>query len=59
MAQVFLKLLTPKDVFTYMHKRSCSWKFFASERVNKSLKLLKNAEKYFYLIFWSVWVKLH
>ena len=22
-AQVFLKLLTPKDVFTQMHKRSC------------------------------------
>ena len=31
-----------------MHKRSCFWKPFGSERVNESLKLLKSAEKYFY-----------
>ena len=32
-AQIFLKLLTLKDVLTYMHKRSCFWKPFGSERV--------------------------
>ena len=54
MAQVFLKLLTPKDVFTYMHKSSCFWKLFGSERVNESQKLQKTAEKYFYATFSSV-----
>ena len=47
-AQVFLKLLVPKDVLTSIHKRSCFWKPFGSERVNKSLKLLKFPEKFFY-----------
>ena len=56
LAQVFLKLMTAKDVFTYTHKRSCFWKLFASERVNKSLKLLKSLEKYFYPTFSSRWV---
>ena len=48
MAQGFPKLFTPKDVFTDMHKRSCFWKLFASERVTESLKLLKSAQEYFY-----------
>ena len=39
--QVFLKLLTPKDVLTWMHKRSCFWKSFGSECV----KLLNNPGK--------------
>ena len=56
MAQVFLKLLTPKDVFTYMHRRPCFWKLFSSERGNVSLTLLKSTEKYFYPIFLSVLV---
>ena len=51
MAQVFMKFLTPKNVFTYDHERSCLWKLFGSERVNVSLKLVKSAEKYFYLTF--------
>ena len=54
-AQGFLKLLTPKDVFTYMNKSSCFWKLYANERVNESLKLLKSAQKYFYYTFSSVW----
>ena len=58
MAQVFLKLLTPKDVFTSMHENSCLWKLFGSERVKESRKLRKNAEKYFYGTCSSVWVKL-
>ena len=41
--QVSLKLITPKNVFTYIHKSSCFWKLFGSERVNKSLKLPKTA----------------
>ena len=53
MAQVFLKLLTPKDVFTYMHNRSCFRVLFGSERVNESLKLLKSLKKYFYATFSS------
>ena len=51
MTQVFLKLFTPKDVFTYIHKSCCFWKLFDSERVNESLKPLKSAEKYFYPTF--------
>ena len=58
MAQVFLKLLTPKYVFTSMHKNSCFWKFFGSECVNKSRKLRKTPEKYFYATLSSVRVKL-
>ena len=58
MAQVFLKLLTPKYVFTYMHKSFCFWKLFASERFNESSKLRKTAEKIFYATFSAVWVKL-
>ena len=49
-AQVFLKLLTPK-------KRSSFWKPFSSECVKESQKLLKSAEKYFYLTFSSFWAK--
>ena len=58
MAPVFLKLLSPKQVFTYTHKKSCFWKLFRSECVKESLKLLKSAEKYFYLAFSSVSVHL-
>ena len=53
-AQVFVKLSNPKDVFTYMDERSCFWKLFGSERVNVSLKLLKSAKKSFYPTFSSV-----
>ena len=41
-----------------MHKRSCFWKPFGSERVNESLKLLKSAEKYLYPTFSSFSAKL-
>ena len=41
-----------------MHNRACFWKQFASERVNKYQKLLKSAEKYFYLTFSSFWAIL-
>ena len=58
MAQLFPNLLTTKNVFTYVHKKSCLWKLFGSERVNESLKLLKFAEKYFYPTFLSVWDNL-
>ena len=54
MAQVFLQLLTPKEVFTYMYKGSCFAKLFGSDRLNESLKLVKSAEKYFYPTFSSV-----
>ena len=40
-----------------MHNRACFWKPFGSERVNKSQKLLKSAEKYFYPTFSSFWAK--
>ena len=33
-AQVFLNLLTPKDVLIQMHHRASFWKPFGSERVN-------------------------
>ena len=56
--QTFLQLLTPKHVFTYMDKRSFSWKLFGSERANESRKLLKYAKKYFYATFSSVWLNL-
>ena len=41
-----------------MHERSCFWKPFRSERVNKPQKLLKSAKIYFYPIFSSFWPKL-
>ena len=47
MGQVFLKLLTPRDVLVEMHNRTCVWKPFGSERVNESKKLLQYAEKNF------------
>ena len=58
MALRFLKLLSHKDVFTFMYKRSCFWKLFACELVHDSLKLLKSAQKYFYYTFSSVWGNL-
>ena len=45
--QAFLKLLTPKDVFTQIHNKASFRKPFSSERVNDSQKLLKSAERYF------------
>ena len=41
-----------------MHKGSCFWKLFGSERVNESLKLPKTEEKYFYPSLSLVWVDL-
>ena len=55
---MFLKLLTLKDVLTYMHKSYCFWKHSRSERLNESQKLLKSAEKYFYPTSASFWAKL-
>ena len=57
-AQVFLKLLTPRDVLVKMHNRACFWKAYCSERVNESQKLLQYAEKNFYPTFSSFWAKL-
>ena len=57
-AQIFLKLLTPKDVLIEMHNRDFFWKPFGIERVNESQKLLKSAKKYFYPTFSSFWPKL-
>ena len=56
--QVFLKLLTPKDVLIQMHNEACFWRPFGSERVNETQTLLKSAEKYFYPAFLSFWAKL-
>ena len=56
--QVFLNLLTPKDVLTLMHNSSCFWKLSGSERVKESLKFLKSAKKYYYLNFPLLWTKL-
>ena len=39
--QVFLTLLTPKDVLIYMHNRAWFWKPFGSERVNKLISKSK------------------
>ena len=47
-AQVFLKLLTPKDVLITMDNSASFWKPFRSEHVNESQKLLNSAEKYLY-----------
>ena len=55
-AQLFLKLLSPKDPFNSIYKRSCFRKLCESERVNESLKLSRSAEKYFYPTFSIFWV---
>ena len=47
-AQVFLKLFTPKDVLITMDNSVSFWKPFRSEHVNESQKLLNSAEKYLY-----------
>ena len=52
-AQVFLKLLSPKDLLTSMHSKASFCKPFGSESVNESQKLLKSTEKYFYPTFLS------
>ena len=57
-AQLFLKLLTPRNVPVYMHTRACFWKAYSSERVNESQKLLQDAEKNFYPTLSSFWPKL-
>ena len=57
-AQVIVKLSTPKGVLIYMHNNACFWKPFGSERVNESEKFLKTAEMYFYRTFSSFWAKL-
>ena len=57
-AQVFLKLLFPKDVLIEMCNGACFWKRFCGERVKDSCKLLKSAEKYFYPTFSSFSAKL-
>ena len=41
-----------------MHKRSCFWNPFGSERVNESLKLPKSSKKYFHPSFSSFLDKL-
>ena len=41
-----------------MHKSSCFWKPFGSQRINESQKLLKSKEKHFYSAFSSFWAKL-
>ena len=56
--QIYLKLYTPEDALFWLHKSYSFWKPFGSERVNESQKLLKSAEKYFYLTFSSFWAKL-
>ena len=38
-AQVFLKLLTPRDVLVSMHNRACFWKAYWCKRINESQKL--------------------
>ena len=57
-AQVLLKLLTPRDVLVYMHNSACFKKAYCSERVNESQKLVQYAGKNFYPIFSSFWAKL-
>ena len=56
--QLFLKLLTSKDVVNETHKGSCFWKNFDSQRVNEPRKLLKSAERHFCHTFLSFWAKL-
>ena len=57
-APVLPKLLSPQDVLTEIHERSCFWKHFGSERVNEFLKLFKLAEKYLHSTFSSFWANL-
>ena len=57
-AQVFLKLLTPRDVLVSIHNSACFWKAYCSERVNESQTLLQYAETNFYPTFWSFRAKL-
>ena len=57
-AQVFLKLLTPRDVVVWMHNRACFLKAYCSQRVNEFQKLLQYGEKSFYPTFSSFWAKL-
>ena len=57
-AQVFLNLLTPRDVVVSIHNTACFLKAYCSERVNESQKLLQYAEKNFYPTFSCFWAKL-
>ena len=58
--QVFLKLLTPKNLPTWMHKRSWFWKPFGSERVKGWPHYLTSKSKGRFLVnntlvFGSAW----
>ena len=44
-SQVFLKLLTLKDLLISMHHRATLWKHFGSDRDNLSRKLLKSEKE--------------
>ena len=54
----YLKLLTSKNVVTWIFKRSCFRTPFDSQRVNGSQTLLKAARQHFYFTFSSIWDKL-
>ena len=56
--QVFLKLLTPKDVLIWLHNSACFSKPFRSEGLNESPTFLKSSEKYFYPTFPSFLAQL-
>ena len=57
-ASLFLKLLTPKDVFTKTYNRFCFWKPYNSQYFNESQKLLKSSGKYLCPTFSLLWAKL-
>ena len=50
-AQIFSKLLSPKNVLTWMPESSCFTTYFGSQLVNGSKTLLKSAREHFYDYF--------
>ena len=58
MAQIFWKLLTPKDVLPWIPKSSCFRTPYWSQRVHRSQTLLKSARHYFYPNFTLIQGKL-
>ena len=56
-AKVFLELSTPKNVDTWMHRRSCVRTPFGSQQVNRSQTLESFAKANVYPSFPSFWLR--
>ena len=58
LVEVFWKLLTPKEAFSYMSERSCFRTFFGNQHVHGFQTLQTSARHHYYPIVPWIWDKL-